>query len=259
MRVLVAALLLVGEVALAEPKPKAVDIKPYRDKLIVLQDANGGTYVVDTEREGDSHMFYGTGKTLYEQIVLGHSANEDAWDLHVLAPRMEKGRNASIVYKQDKTYSLFCAMAETGLTRITGDKAKAILDKSTFMSPALVHRAHLLARDDHGVYYYIDAIRDMYGGKGFRVFVGRKGAMKQLPLVDIASDSMGQVFATKTGEIRLVTRTSDDADASDKAFWARGDKKDELVVLDTLLNSPVIYNELGIYSFTGTVCDTPPP
>jgi hypothetical protein len=259
MRVLAVAVLLVGGVALAEPKPKAVDIKAYRDKLIVLQDASGGTYVVVSERDSDAHLFYGTGKTLYEQTVLNRGFNEDSWDVHVLAPRMDRGRNGSVIYKQDKTYSLFCSMAETGLTRITGDKAKAILDKSTFMTPALVHRAHVLARDDHGVYYYVDAIRDMYGGKGFRVFVGHKGAMKQMPLVDIATDSDGQVFATKTGELRLITRKTDDPEVNDTAYWARGDKREQLVVLDVLINSPIIYNELGIYSFTGTICDTPPP
>src|SRR5438067_6931390 len=150
MRVLAVAVLLVGGVALAEPKPKAVEIKAYRDKLIVLQDASGGTYVVTSERDSDAHLFYGTGKTLYEQTVISRSANDDAWDVHVLAPRMEHARNGSVIYKQDKTYALFCGTTESGLTRITGDKAKAILDKSTFMSPALVHRAHILARDDHG-------------------------------------------------------------------------------------------------------------
>jgi hypothetical protein len=251
-----AAALLVGGLAAAEPKPKAVEIKAYRDKLIVLQDASGGTYVVMGEHGSDAHLFYGPGKTLYEQIVIGRSSNEDAWDVHVLAPRMERARNGSVAYKEDHTYSLFCGMNETGLTRITGDKAKQILDKSAFMTSALVHRAHALARDDHGVYYYVDTIRDEYGGKGFRLFIGRKGAMKQIPLIDIATDTDGQVFATKSGELRIVAKKTDDS--NDSAFWSRGEKRDQLVDLDTVVNSPLIFNELGIYSFTGTICDAPP-
>ncbi len=245
---------LVGGVAFADPKPTAVDIKPYRDKLIVLVDASGGTYVVVTQREGDSHLFYGTGKTLYEQTELGKSFNEDSWDLHVFAPRVESSRNGSVAYKPDHTYSLWCGTREVGLTQVTGDKAKAVLDKDTFMSPALVRTPRLLARDDHGVYYYVDKLRERYGGKGYRVFVGRKGAMKELPLVDIASDTAGQVFATKTGELRLsVPKTEGELG---EAFWSRGDKKEPLIVLDEYQNSPVIYSELGVYTFTGTICET---
>lgn len=247
------ALVLLAGVASADPKPATVDIKPFRDKLIVLQDAGGGTYVVSYTRD-EQRLYYGSGKTLYQQIVIGTSANEDAWDVHVLAPRVEEARNASIVDKQDHTYSLFCGMHETGLTQLTGDKAKGVLDKYAFMTSAMVRAPHLIARDDHGVYYYVDKLRSQYGGKGYRVFVGRKGAMKELPLVDIATDSAGQVFATKTGELRLSARAKEEDKT--EAFWSRGDKKESLIVLDEFQNSAVIFSELGVYTFTGTVCET---
>jgi len=251
-RAWLAATMLVATVASADPKPTAVDIKAYKDKLIVLRDASGGTYVVDWEREGDSHVFYGTGKTLYEQISIGKSANGDAWDIRVLAPRVEETRNGSVGYKQDHTYSLWCGMVETGLTQITGDKAKAVLDKYQFMTTALVRKPHILARDDHGMYYYVDRLRE---GKGFRMFVGRKGAMKELPIIDISSDAAGEVFATKSGDLRITNRRGDSADA----LWSRGDKKEALIALDEFVNSPVIYGQLGIYQFTGTVCETYEP
>jgi len=250
------AVLVAAGVASGEPKPKPVDIKPIRDKVIVLQDQSGGSYVVAVARGSDSRAFYGTGKTLYEQIPLHTSWNDESWTLQVMAPRAAQNRHATIVYKQDKTFSLFCGDAESGLTQVTGDKAKQILDKSTYMSTALVHRAIVLARDDHGIYYYVDALRDQYGGKGFRLFVGRKGGMKELPLIDIASDSEGQVFATKNGELKFVAYHGDDPNRTDTAIWVRGDKREPLVALDVLLNSPVIYSELGIYTFIGTVCDT---
>jgi len=72
------------------------------------------------------------------------------------------------------------------------------------MTSAIVRVPHVFARDDAGVYYYVDRIAKVYGGKGFRVFVGKKGAMKQLALTDVASDSEGDVFSTKTGDLRLV-------------------------------------------------------
>ena len=56
--------------ALAEPKdpkPLATDIKPFKDKLLVLKDANGGTYVALPRGEGtvDQRVWYGTGKMLF--------------------------------------------------------------------------------------------------------------------------------------------------------------------------------------------------
>jgi hypothetical protein len=143
-----------------DPKPEPVDIKAYRDKIVVLQDASGGTYVVYTERDKDAHVFYGTGKTLYEQFVGGRGFNDDVWNVDLWAPRVPGVQNASIIYRQDHTFGLFCGNRdETGLTQLTGDKAKAALAKTSFMSIAMVRRAHLLARDDAGVYYYIDMLK----------------------------------------------------------------------------------------------------
>jgi hypothetical protein len=244
---------LVGS-AFAEPKPEPVDVKPYRDKLVVLRDANGGTYAVVSQRDSDAHVFYGTGTTLYEQVVGGRSFNEDAWSVEVWAPRVAQFKNGSVVYKQDHTYARFCGDAETPLTELTGDKAKQALAKATFMSPPLVWRAHLLARDDSGVYYYVDALREKYGGKGYRVFMGKKGALKQLPITDIASDTEGEVFSTKSGDLRLVTSAQDDRKRSG-ATWIRGEKRTTLVTLDVDANSALIFRDLGIYSFIGSICE----
>jgi hypothetical protein len=89
-----------------------------------------------------------------------------------------------------------------------------------------------------------------YGGAGYRVFVGKKGAMKQMPLTDVASDSAGEVYSTKNGDIRIVTENG-----KSTAAWIKGEKRKELSVLDLDVNSHIIYSELGVYEFLGTVCD----
>lgn len=246
----VAALVMLPLAAAAEPKPAAVDIKPIRDKLIVLADAAGGTYVV--KPGPDSRMFFGTGKTLYEQVVVGRSANGDGWSVDVWAPRVPSMQPGSVMRHPSGTFEKFCGSEDkTGLSLVTGDKAKSVLDRSQFMTTAIVRAPHAFFRDDRATYYYVDVVRQQYGGKGFRVFVGKKGAMKQLPLADTASDSAGEVFSTKSGDLRLVL-----ADGQPKSgTWIKGAKKTELVVLDTDRDSPVIFKELGIYGFMGTICD----
>src|SRR5262249_50029599 len=238
--------------ARAEPKPTAVDIKAFRDELVVLQDAAGGIYAV--KPGADPRVFYGTGKMLYEQVITGRSANGDAWSVHIWAPRVPELRPGEVVRKADGTFQKTCdGKDDPVLSLVTGDKAKAILDKSQFLTTAMVHRPYMLGRDDSGVYYYVDVLAKQYGGKGFRVFVGKKGAMKELPLTDVASDSAGDGVATKSGDLRLVGTSRGAGDS--KVMWIRGEKRTELVWLDLDVNSRLIFRDLGIYKFTGTICD----
>lgn len=250
-----AAMVLGTAAANADPKPKPIDIKPFRDQLVVLTDPDGGIYVALPGRDG--RAWYGVQsrktKNLYEQVVIGRSSDGSTgkWDLSVWAPRVPDVQPGSILRRADGTYNRYCGTGhDTPLTELTGDKAKAVLDKWTFLSTAMVRRPHLLARDDSGVYYYVDVIRNEYGGKGYRVFVGKKGAMKQRPLTDIATDSAGDVFATKTGDIRIVRDAS-----KTTATFVKGEKRTELSSLDLDVNSTLIFKDLGIYTFTGTICE----
>jgi hypothetical protein len=249
--------LALGATAAAEPKPKAVDIKAIRDKLLVLADNDGGVYVALPGSGG--RLWYGTAKSkkLYEQVVTGRSSDGTTgkWDIAVWAPRVPNLQPGTVGRDSDGGYFRYCGEDATkvALTELTGDKAKAILDKSSFLSTAMIRRPHLLARDDSGVYYYVDVIRNEYGGKGYRVFVGKKGAMKQRPLSDIATDSAGDVFATKTGDLRIVRDVSDSSKAT--TTWVKGEKRTQLVSLDLDLSSVLIYKDLGVYGFTGSICE----
>ena len=249
-------LLALASPAIAEPKAEKVDIKPFRDELLVFQDGEGGTYVLKPRSDTDkARIWYGVpkAKELYEQQSEGHSRNGKAWSEQVWAPRIPGIRPGYFELKDDQ-YSKSCGGESTmALTQLTGDKAKAILDKSTFFTPFMVRVAHRLVRDDSGTYYYVDRFQKKYGGSGYRVFVGKKGAMKQLPLKDMAVDSAGEVFSTKTGDLRLVVTNENNNKPS--AQWIKGNRRTELVWLDIDANSPLIYSELGIWTFMGTMCD----
>lgn len=251
----VAAVALAAAPAAADPSPKPVDVKALKAKAIVLQDAQGGTYVVF--REGDDpKVFYGpNAKAVYEQVIIGSSSDGDGgWEYNTWAPRVPDGPHlASLEHKKDGTFLKSCrGKDDFGLTELTGDKARAVLDRAQFLSMGIIRVPHLLARDDSGVYYYVDRLAKIYGGKGYRVFVGRKGALKQLPLIDVASDSAGDVFSTKTGDLRLVRNSENNKETM---TWVKGEKRTELVFLDTDINSVVIFKDLGLYTFLGTLCD----
>jgi hypothetical protein len=259
----VGCLVLATAVAGADVKPQKVDIKPFRGDLVVLQDALGGTYVVkphvrsiDKAPSVKARIWYAAAKSkeLYEQDLSGHSRSGDKkWAEHAWAPRIPHIRPATLEY-DDGVYSKMCGEPprET-LTQLTGDKANAVLDKYTFWTEFMVRRAVRLARDDTGRYYYVDRLTTRNGGGNYRVFVGKKGAMKQLPLTDVAVDTAGEVFATKTGDLRLVTTNSREFTVA----WIRGNRRTELIYLDVDANSPLIYSELGLWNFMGTMCDKP--
>lgn len=254
-----AALCVLSTSALAEPKPKPVDIKPIRDQLIVLQDADGGVYVVLPG--SGSRVFYGVGgrnKNLYEQPVIGRSSDSTAgtWDVSVWAPRVPNLQPGSVQKQKDGSFRKWCGGDNfTPLTRLSADQSKVVIDKGAFLSTAMMRRPYLLARDDGGVYYYVDVLRKEYGGKGYRVFIGKKGAMKQKPLSDVAIDSAGDVFATKTGDLRIVRDTSDSSKAT--VAWVKGEKRTTLFSLDVDVSSQLIFSDLGVYGFIGSICETP--
>jgi len=250
-----AALSWVGLVATAaaDPTPKPVDIKAMKSHGQVLQDAQGGVYVVF--RGDEPKVFYGPNpKAVYEQVIVGSSSDgEGGWEFNTWAPRKPGNGLGSLEHKKDGSYHKSCGdKDDTGLTELSGDKARAVLDKAAFLSMGMIRVPHLLARDDSGVYYYVDRIAKVYGGKGYRVFVGRKGAMKPMPLVDVASDSAGDVFSTKSGDLRLVRNNED---SKQKMTWVKGEKRTDLVFLDTDVNAVVIFKDLGLYGFLGTLCD----
>jgi hypothetical protein len=253
------ALLLCAGTAAAEPKPSAVDIKPFKDKLIVLQDIEGGTYAVLPGGSGeDARVFYGVPKKpLYEQVTVGRSSDgtTGSWNVAVWSPRVPNFQPGSVARNADGSFVRWCGNdSKTELSQVSSDKAKAILDKGQFMTTALVRRPYMLARDDSGVYYYVDVIRNQYGGNGYRVFVGKKGAMKQKPLTDVATDTAGDVFATKTGDLRIVRNVDENKKAD--MVWVKGGKRSQLVVLDIEANEPMIFKQLGVYGFTGNICDS---
>src|SRR5688572_18254052 len=165
--------IVVATIALAhaDPVPKKVDITPFRAELLVFADAAGNAYVLKPHTATESgRIFFGpSGKTLHEQVLVGRSKSGSAWSYQTWAPRIPGIRPAYLMQKADGSHHKTCAddKHDVALTQLTGDKAKQVLDKSTFMTEALLRRPHVFARDDAGVYYYVDKLSEKYGGKGY--------------------------------------------------------------------------------------------
>ncbi|HEY1555697.1 MAG TPA: hypothetical protein VGF94_12755 [Kofleriaceae bacterium] len=251
---MIAALLVCG-IAHAD-KPKPIDAKAVADKLEVFRDEFGNLYVVpkpDAFSFDDTQqwVFYGDSKALYQQRVVSTSQESGRqFEFGLWAPRAKGMQVASLENEGDK-YLLRCRHTKDGvrpLVQLNADEARTVFAHAVFWPPLWQRQAHLLARDDDGVYYFVDRLRDELGGNGYRVFVGQKGAMKEIAMTNVVSDSAGEIFVTKTGQLKIVRD-------GDKGYWIRGGKKVELTMLEPTDNRYLIYRDLGIYGTLGAVCD----
>lgn len=256
MRNVVVAALLYATTAIAKPPAlKTIDVRPVADKLEAYKDDAGNYYVVPKAgafaSTDDDHkwVFFGDGKAMYRQRIVGFSSQATEREYNLWAPRAKGMTTASLHVEPGKSTTQCKQQGDDKmrrLTQLTGDETATLLKRAKFYPPLWQRRAHFLARDDEGVYYYVDAMQEELGGLGHRVFVGQKGAMT---MTNMASDSAGEIFATKSGQLKIITAKEG------KAFWMKGGKKTELTVLPPYDNRYLIYRELGIYGALGSICD----
>ena len=258
-------ILLVASSAAADPKKPAnaktdvIDVKPMLGKLAVYKD-NFGKFFVAPQLDATGELetlekwvFYGDQKSVYQQRIIGTGREDKKVEWNIWAPRVKHMQQAMVTV-DDKGMELICEMKNSKyvgkhLVPLPADQAKTFLEHVVLHPPLWQRQSHLLARDDNGIYYFVDELREEYGGNGFRVFVGQKGAMKEMPMKNVVSDSAGEIFATQSGDLKIVTGEKG------KAYWKKGGTKEDLTLLEPADNRYLIYSDLGIYGSLGAVCD----
>lgn len=236
-------------------KDEAEDISSYKKDLVVLTDDEGDIYVMESKwgaQNGEHPVFFGDGKTMYRLRIFGGGADGTTGrlDLSFWSPRTNGGE----IGRTDKgEFYLSCGRGQdletVPLKKMSDADAKKVLDTASFRKAFWKRQAQALARDDAGNYYFVDRMRDDYGGKGHRIFAGPKGGLKELPMTNVVSDSVGEIYATRKGELRFVTEPN-------KAWWIKGSVKNELTIIPLEDNIALIYGDLGVYDGSlGTPCD----
>jgi len=243
--------------ASAEPPTPSVDVSAYRDQLRVLTDGKGH-FVAVTPVPGDQRaLFYGDGKSFYEVPLVGMSRNGDVWEHAFAEPRLTegaRGEGSGYVGFDGKSYRVECGQRKAAVTIVGAAEAKAMLSSAKFLRSPRKFRPYALARDDRGTYYYVDRGYHPEDKQRFRVFVGQKGQLKPQQMTSIVSDPSGDIFATKTGTLRLVLNKD-----PQELKWIHGKKPASLVRVSLDINTMIasIYNEFGVYvgERLGTPCD----
>jgi hypothetical protein len=253
---LVTALLL-GQAPTAKPAdPKAAAVQQVavdRAKLGALTDGQGHYVLYEPAEALHGALFYGDGKTFYRLYVHGGGASgTERWDVAFWDPRYQAhGRREAGVSMEDSgaRYLVTCGKKDTPLKVVPDAQLKALLEGATLLPQRFTRLPHQLLRDDSGTYYFVDRLREEEH-RDFRVFMGPRGKLKQLPLKDIVDDSKGTIFATTTGNLKLVANTG-------SYSWVSGKAETKLIDVPIEDNLSLVYVDLGPYAGVplGSPCD----
>lgn len=232
-----------------------VDIEAVRDKLAVLTDGKGH-YLVAIPMAIDNFVFYGNDKELHLQHL--SSGSRDTGKKTASRSFWAPPSNKAHLYYDTGKWSVECEDRVTKLVPVSESKARQILEGAVFKKPLFEREPLYLARDLVGNYYYVDKLRDERDRaaqrqrrqlvKGYRLFIGRKGRMREQTLTDSADDSRGVVLNTRAGALSVDHTTS-------TMVFSRGKQRTELLYLPVGDNLGVVYQDLGIYNRYGTPCD----
>tara|TARA_R110002073_G_scaffold140253_5_gene290725 strand:+ start:16509 stop:18053 length:1545 start_codon:yes stop_codon:yes gene_type:complete len=213
---------------------------------IVLEDDKKRIVVFDPDAQGGpkDKIYLGDDKTLRHLRWGGQS--RWTWDPH--------SRGSSASFERTKTgWSVKCRKKQIDFHAVSPQRRESILKNATREESLWKREEFSLARDNRGIYYYVDRFVSEHGGKNFRVFKGPRGQLEETKLVDIVDDSDGMIFATQRGKLRLVIGSTQ----MQEAVWIEGKTRHKLVVLPLYENVDLIYTGLGIYdgNLMGTVCE----
>jgi hypothetical protein len=230
------------------------------EKIRVCTDGKGHYVAVMPHENQSVQLAYGDGKKLVQVAP-------PPWVLsgyHFLEPRFfNKSMNSSFrgldmrVYSEvelndeKKTCAVRCGERTIPFTLLESEKAQELVQKATIEPNPQKYVPYALLRDQQGRYYLVERGFQPSQERSFRVFIGPKGNLQLQKMTDIISDSEGEIFATKKGELRLVV------DRAASSTWIENKKKTELRSVPVDENLPLIYNELGVYTGArlGTPCD----
>lgn len=252
--------LVVGSSGLTAAEEPAVQPAPDDALRVVYTDGRGHYLLLTdpTQRAGRRQKlaYYGDAKAMWRLVSagVGHSdkspKGQPAW--FEWSFRDHRNMPSTISNRGPAGLHVRCGERVAALTQLSAGDARAFAAKARLEPPRFQRRAHRLARDDRGTYYYVDRLRDAAGGKGFRVFKGQRGAMKKLKMLNIVQDSVGEIFATRSGNLRLVVDRRGEG-----STWIKGRKHIPLTQVPITRNLQLIYVGMGVYdgvSF-GTPCD----
>ena len=261
--VLLAGALLVALPAGAQPVARSarsadeIDVSKLKPDMVVLQDGHGHYLALLAMREM-SMTFYGDGRT-FHQLRIFNSYSDGSAGTSSRRFWSPISTDADIILDAGSRWSVHCSDRVTPLVPLDPEQTREMLASARFKKPFWKRQAQTLARDERGIYYYVDRIRDDRPAaererdpnppRAYRLHIGRKGRMKEQRLTDAVDDSKGLVLSTRAGDLAI------DLDGKSAVFSSGKRAGKKLVYLPVEDNAMLIYRDLGLYQKLGIPCD----
>jgi hypothetical protein len=228
------------------------------ERTAVCSDGKGHFVGVRPRHTTGEELFFGTAKEL-------RRVRESPWGISghwFFEPREFNPNNNPSFRGTDLRYfshlnidrdagtcAVVCGERRVPMKLLAHEVVRDMLDKIEIGDPLPIRRPYALARDRRGTYYFVDTGEEAHS-QTFRLLAGPKGALVEIEMVNIASDSHGDVFSTESGSLRLVLEKNE-------SFWVKKGKTEKLLNVPLQENWGVIYNDLGVYKGQplGTPCD----
>lgn len=164
-----------------------------------------------------------------------------------------RGNGTQRLERLGDTVTLRCGDIERRFVHVDEVSQKRIVSSAKQVhSPSFKREAHRFARDERGNYYYVD--RNVNGADyDKRLYIGRRGRMKRIKLLDVAVDSAGELYVSKKGSLQV------GADWRKATWIALDGRKKELTAVAPQNQDSLrfIHTDLGVYlgKKRGTPCD----
>jgi hypothetical protein len=197
-----------------------------------------------------AEVYFGDGKTLYRQPLMSYENKKQEEWIGLLDPR---GIHVATLKRVGSTYTLACALSGTSApSRIIelGEPQPTKLAKKTVIHEQLPgFEPYLLARAPVGTtYYYLDRPRtDAHDSEEFRLFIGKRGALKRVPIKEVARDTASDVFVTAKGTLIIANAKEKDV-LPTVTFGPTAKKQTALTPVPAYPNRTLIYGDLGVYA-----------
>ncbi|WP_395846860.1 hypothetical protein [Cystobacter fuscus] len=230
------------------------------EKTHVCSDGKGHYVLVRPDETHTVQLAYGDGERFVEVasppwVLNGHFFLEPRFynkTMNHSFRGLDMGLYSEVaVDEEKKTCAVRCGERTIPFTWVDGEQKETLVSKATFEPNPQKYVPYALLRDQKGRYYLVERGFKKEEERNFRVSIGPKGNLQVQKMKDVVSDSKGEIFSTKRGELRLVV------EKEQPSLWIENKKKTELRPVPVEENMPLIYNELGVYTGArlGTPCD----
>jgi hypothetical protein len=237
-----------------------LDVSPVKDDL-QLYDAGKGRYVAlvepDPERKPprDLLLFWGDGKIFHAVPVQNAQQDGLKFEIGFKDPRIPLNPAGEVKRELGKT-EISCWGDHIALTRVPPASAGPLLAAARFQKSQADWAPVALGKDGER-YLYVDAGQSADNERVYRVFDGKKGALKRIEVSEGKWDEHTNVLNIKTAEGRVVVRRDDQEKTEYTLRPAWEGKKGDFTALPRAKNWHLIFDELGVYPSrpSPTPCD----